>query len=793
MIRNYFKTAWRNLRRRKAYSIINILGLTLGIASCVVIFLVVQYELSYDKFNSKAGRTYRVTLNAIDFNPCVSMAIAPAMRNDFPELEQVSQAWYHESGLVKVGQKTFMEKAIIFADKYFPFVFDYDWLEGDSRSALTEPNCIVLTESYARKYFNDKEPLGQFINFNNEYNLKVTGVIKDLPGNTHLPFNLMVSFETVRKQREESGAMSAFYWIPGGSFTYIVRPENLDIAKIQNRIHWFVEKNWGKQVADEARLPLQPVTDIHFDGRYLNNTISYTTSREIYYVLSAVAVLIIIIACINFINLATAQAIRRAKEVGVRKVLGSSRYQLLGQFLGETALMVVIALAFGVLLTALLLPQLAVWLDIKIGIAKLLQPSVVALILVSALAVILLAGLYPAFIQSAFRPIESLKSNRISSFKGLILRKGLVTVQFAISQIMIVGTLVVAYQMDFFQNRELGFDKDAVISLGIPDQQKADLLKQQLLENPGVAKVSFSSGAPVLANGFTSFVAPDLGITKDDVTEVKFVDERYTDMFGLKMMAGNEIKQNRKSENDTAYDVVVNETMIQKLGIREPQQAIGKHVTINGNWICTIMGVVQDFQSESKHKKIRPCVILYRADNFYTASVKLKTTNITKTIGAIDKSWSALFPQNFFEYKFLDDHIASWYRQEQKEYTAFKLFALIAILIGCLGLYGLVAFAAAQRTKEVGVRKVLGASLADIVFLFSKEFGVLIGIAFLVAAPVAYFVMNNWLQTFAYRVSIGANIFVIAILSSLLIAACTIAYEAVKAAIANPVQSLRTE
>jgi len=368
-----------------------------------------------------------------------------------------------------------------------------------------------------------------------------------------------------------------------------------------------------------------------------------------------------------------------------------------------------------------------------------------------------------------------------------------VTVQFAISQIMIVGTLVVAYQMDFFQNRELGFDKDAVISLGIPDQQKADLLKQQLLENPGVANVSFSSGAPVLANGFTSFVAPDLGITKDDVTEVKFVDERYTGMFGLKMMAGNEIKQNRKSENDTAYDVVVNETMIQKLGIREPQQAIGKHVTINGNWICTILGVVQDFQSESKHKKIRPCVILYRADNFYTASVKLKTTNITKTIGAIDKSWSALFPQNFFEYKFLDDHIASWYRQEQKEYTAFKLFALIAILIGCLGLYGLVAFAAAQRTKEVGVRKVLGASLADIVFLFSKEFGVLIGIAFLVAAPVAYFVMNNWLQTFAYRVSIGANIFVIAILSSLLIAACTIAYEAVKAAIANPVQSLRTE
>jgi len=793
MIRNYFKIAWRNLSKRKAYSIINILGLALGIASCAVIFLVVQYELSYDKFNSKAGRTYRVTLNAIDFNPCVSMAIAPAMRNDFPELEQVSQVWYHESGLVKVGQKAFMEKAVLFADKYFPLVFDYDWVEGDAKSALTEPNCVVLTETYAKKYFGNKEVMGQLINLDNDYNLRVTGVIRDLPGNTHLPFNLMASFETVRKQREERGAMSAFYWIASGSFAYIVRPENLDIAKIQNRIHWFVEKNWGRQIADEARLPLQPLTEIHFDGRYLNNTISYTTSRETYYVLSAVAVLIIIIACINFINLATAQGIGRAKEVGVRKVLGSGRYQLIGQFLGETALMVVIALALGLLVTALFLPQLAIWLDVKIDIAKLVKPSVIVLIFLSALAVILLAGLYPAFVQSAYRPIDSFKTKRLLSFKGLTLRKGLVIMQFAISQIMIVGTLVVAYQMDFFKNRNLGFNKEAVISLRIPDQEKSDLLKQQLLDDPGVTEVSLSSGAPVLANGFTSFVAPEQGITKDDVTEVKFIDERYIDMFDLRILAGNKLKPTIKSENDTTYDVMVNETMIRKLGIRDPQQSIGKRITINGNWICTIMGVVEDFQSESKHKKIRPCVLLYRADNFYMASVKLNTASIRKTISAIDKSWSALFPQSFFEYEFLDDHIASWYRQEQKEYTAFKLFAMIAILIGCLGLYGLVAFAAAQRTREVGVRKVLGASLADIVLLFSKEFVLLIGIAFLIAAPVAYYVMNHWLQSFAYQVNISANIFVIAILSSVFIAACTIAYEAIKAATANPVTALRSE
>ena len=791
MFKNYFKTAWRSISKHKAYSIINVLGLTLGIASCLIIFLVVQYELSYDKFNSKADRTYRVTLNAIDFNPCVSLAIATPMRNDFPELEEVSQVWYRGSGLITIGQKKFEEEGGAFADEYFSSVFDYHWLEGNYKTALKEPNTIVLTESLAHKYFGNSEAIGQMINLENRYNLKVTGVIKDLPGNTHLPFKYLVSFETIKK--DVSGMMTAFYAIPGGSFTYIVAPKNYDISKIQNRIHGFIEKNWGKEIADGARLPLQPLTDIHFDPRYLNNTISYTTSRETYYVLAAVAVLIIIIACINFINLATAQAIRRAKEVGVRKVLGSNRSQLIAQFLGETSLMVIVALVLALILTAVLLPLLSTWLDIKISITQLLQPAVIALILLSALAVVLLAGLYPAFVQSAFKPIESLKSKATLSFKGLTLRKSLVVIQFAISQIMIVGTLVVAYQMDFFENRNLGFNKDAVISVGIPDQQKTEVLKQQWAQNPGIKQVCFSSGAPVINGNFTSFISPEIGLTKDDVTEMKFIDETYTDMFQLTMLAGNKITHTNKSENDTAYDVVVNETMIHKLGVQDPQKAIGKHIILNGNWYCNIMGVVKDFQSESKHKAIRPCVLMYRADNFYMASVKLAPANMNKTIEAIDKSWSALFPQSVFSYEFLDDHIAEWYRQEEKEYTAFKMFAAVAILIGCLGLYGLVAFAAAQRTKEVGIRKVLGASLTDIVLLFSKELVLLIAVAFLIAAPVAYYVMNNWLHSFAYQINIGANIFVIAIMSSFVIAACTIAYEAIKSAVTNPVKSLRIE
>ena len=641
MIKNYFKTAWRSLSKHKAYSLINVLGLTLGIASCLVIFLVVQYELGYDKFYTKADRIYRVTLNAIDFNPSVSMAVVPALRNDFPELEEVSQVWFHESGLINVDNEKYQEKGVLFADKYFPSVFDQHWLEGDSKTALAEPNSIVLTESIAHKYFGNKEAMGQVIKLENRYNCKVTGVIKNVPGNTHLPFNIIVSFATIAN--DVKGMMSQFYAIAGGSFAYIVIPENYTISQIQKRMHGFIEKNWGKDIAKDARLPLQPLTDIHFDQRYLNNTISSTTSRETYYALAAVAILIIIIACINFINLATAQAIRRAKEVGVRKVLGSTRSQLIAQFLGETTLMVLTALALGLIVTAFFLPQAANWLHIKISVSQLLQPSVIVLILIVTIFVILLAGLYPAFVQSAFRPVESLKSKQVISFRGLTLRKSLVVVQFAISQIMIVGTLVVAYQMDFFENRDLGFNKEAVISFGIPDQGKTEVLRQQLQSNPGIKEISFSSGAPVFSNNFTSFTSPEAGITKDDVTEMKFIDEPYTNMFALKMLAGEKVKRTNASENDTVYNVVVNETMIHKLGIQDPQQAIGKHIILNGNWHSTITGVVQDFQSESKHKKIRPCVLLYRADDFYMASIKLQPSNMNKTIAGIDKIWSGLF------------------------------------------------------------------------------------------------------------------------------------------------------
>lgn len=789
MISNYLIIAFRNIRRNLGYVFLNVTGLTLSIACCLVIFLIIRNELSYDNYHHKADRTYRITLNGLDFNPSISMAVVPAMRTDFPELEQVTQIWYQWEGMVTLGTTRYMEKGYAFADEQFTSVFDYQWKAGNPKTALQAPNSVVLTESIARKYFGNKDPMGQVIQVDDMKGLKVTGLIKDLPSNTHFPFIFLISFETIKSQMTD--AMKNFYQIMGGSHAYIVLPAHYNIGQVNSRLKAFIAKNWGNDIANESSLLMQPLKEIHFDQRYSGGSPTPIISRNTFWALGVVALFIIITACINFVNLATAQAIRRAKEVGVRKALGANRIQLIRQFLGETSFLVLIAVILGCFAAWLLLPNMGQWMDIKISTSALFQPEVIGLVVALTALIILAAGLYPAFVQSAFQPVNSLKSGSIGiSGKGITLRKSLVFLQFAISQILIIGTLVVATQMDYFKNQDLGFNKEAVISLSIPDSKKRDVLRDQLAANPGVKDFSFSSGAPSYNSNFAPFSCPERGITKDDVTEIKNMDEHFMDMFGIKLLAGETIRVN--NPKDTTRYIVVNETLIHKLGISQPQDAIGAHVMVNGRQ-SNIQGVVQDFQSESKHKDRRPCVMRYNPQAFFSASVKLQTADMRKTISRIEQEWSALFPERIFQYEFLDDHIAALYYQEQKVYTAFRLFSSLAILIGCMGLYGLVSFTAVQRTKEVGIRKVLGASFMHIVVLFAKEFFLLIIIAFLVAAPVAYFVMHSWLENFAYQVDIGSGTFIVAIATSFIIAAATIAHQSLKAALANPLKSLRTE
>jgi putative ABC transport system permease protein len=786
MIKNYFISALRSMRRNLSFTFLNVFGLSLSILSCLIIFLIVRYELGYDSFSKKADRTYRITLNALDFNANISLAVVPALRNDFPQLENITQIFYQRDGQVQIGQNRFIEKNFAFVDSQFTKIFDYKWISGDPNTALYEPNSVVLTETTAHKYFGDKQAMGEIINLGNEFTVKVTGIIKDPPPNTSLPFKFLVSLNT---RKFDEGMMREFYAIPGFSYAYLVIPENYSIHDLEKQVPAFLTKHWGKNIAEEAHLPFQPLREVHFDQRYINNIIT-PTSRDTYWGLVAIAVFIIVMACINFINLSTAQSVKRSKEVGVRKVMGASRPQLVSQFLGETGLLVLISVLLGLIVTILVLPQVSKWLDTTIDTKQLAEPIVIGFLIFITLFVIVLAGVYPAFIQSAFNPVDSLKRKTGMSFRGINLRKGLVLLQFAISQILIVGTLVVAHQMNFFQNEDLGFNKDAVVSFPLPDQSKQEVLRQQLQREPGLTDISFSSGAPSYFSNATSFSCPEQGLMKDDVTEVKCIDENYIDMFGLKILAGEKIS--RRYAKDSIIKVVINETMVNKLGIQDPRLAIGKNIKL-GWGDSRVIGVIQDFQSESKHKKRRSCVLLFAPDNFYMVSVRIKPKNINSTITHIGKEWSALFPKEVFEYEFIDEHIANWYKQEAKVYTAFKLFSSLAILIGCLGLYGLVAFAAVQRTKEVGIRKVLGASMFDISALFAKEFIFLIALAFLIAVPVAYYFMYKWLENFAYHVNIGQGIFFIAVGISFAIAIITISFQAVKAAMANPVTSLRSE
>ncbi|MES2426810.1 MAG: ABC transporter permease [Bacteroidota bacterium] len=786
MIKNYFKIAFRNISRNLSYTFLNIFGLTLGVAACLAIFLIVRNELGYDSNNSKADRTYRVTLHALDYNANVSMGLVPTMRTYFPQLEHATQVFYQQNVNIKIGENRFAEKNEVIGDSELDKVFDYQWLAGDHNTALSAPNAIVLTESLAKKYFPQNNAMGQVIEIGDK-TAKVTGIIKDPPANTSLPLSMILSFDTFK---EPFTRMASHFWnIAGGSYAYIVLPKNYAIQTLEKQIPEYIKKTWGKDVGADVQLPLQPLRDIHFDQRYINNIVT-PTSKDTYYALIGVALLIIITACINFINLATARAIKRAKEVGVRKVLGANRGQLISQFMGEITIMVLISVLLGVGVCALFLSQANAWMSVDISPNQLLQPEVLSWIASITVVVILCAGLYPAFVQSAFQPVDSFKNNSGTIPKGLTLRKGLVVMQFTISQVMIVGTLIVANQMDFFQNQDLGFNKDAVISVNVPVKEKREVFQQKLAAMPGVKEFSTSSGGPSYNDSWSPFSAPALGFPKNNVTEIKFIDEKYTDMFQLTMLAGEKIT--RKGPTDTLHKVVVNETLMHDLAIQDPRKLIGQRINVSGD-MATVIGVVKDFQSESKHKKIRACVLEYVPDMFFNVSIRLQTKNMPATIAAIGKEWTTLFPDNLFKYEFFDDHIAAMYKQEQKVYIAFQLFSYIAILIGCLGLYGLIAFAASQRTKEVGIRKVLGAPLHSIIGLFTKEFLILIGIAFLIAAPLGYYIMHKWLQNFAYHITIGPAIFFIAIAASLVIAALTTAHQAVKAALTNPVKSLRSE
>lgn len=790
--------------RHKAYSIINMVGLAIGVAACLLIFLVVNFELSFDKFQPNYKNIYRVVLqemrgDGINYTVGTPVPMSPALRADFPEATIATLATSYGSQITVPAANSNLDKkfvepiGILFMEPDFFKIFSYKWLTGDG-SVLANPGNVVIDKSTAKKYFGDwKTAMGRVIKMDNLITLKVAAIIEDAPSNSDLPLKVMASYTSLKPNLEAYYMEDSWGSNSSNHQVFIMPPAGTSLQAMNARLKVFGSKHYSKKKASNLTHFLQPFADMHSDTRFGNNLGDHITNKATIRTLALIATLIILMASINFINLSTAQSVGRSKEVGIRKVLGSSRAQLIKQSLGETGLIVICSLIMAIGLACLALPYLKNIASVPDDI-RLFTWGSAAFLAAIIFVVVLVSGIYPALVVSGFRPVLALK-NKITaaSIGGVPLRRALVVTQFAISQLLIIGTIVAVKQMNYVNSADLGFNKSAVLIIpGSTDSislQKSASFKQELLQNPNVQSVTFMSDQPSSENNWsTNFYYDNSTVDKNYQTSLKFADADYFKTFGLRFKAGEPYPQ-----NDSTGKIVVNETFVKKLGLKSANSIIGKTVRLGGGRWLQVVGVVEDFKTNSLREAVRPIVILENKKQQGVVGVKLNTADLKPTVALLQSKWERTYAEYAYNGYFLDENIADFYRQENQMALIYKIFAGIAIFISCLGLYGLVSFMVVQRTKEVGVRKVLGASVSRIVFMFSKEFMLLITISFLIATPVAYYLMNSWLQNFVFRIPLSAGIFMLAVFSSLVVAWLTVGYKAVSAALASPVKSLRSE
>ncbi|MDV6218248.1 ABC transporter permease [Flavitalea sp. BT771] len=799
MLMNHFKTAWQNLRGHKTYVAINTVGLAIGIAACLLVFLLVKYETGFDDFHANKERIYRVvaattTPAGINYSKASAFPVAQALRIDYPQLEHVARIYVRDDKEValpgddaRATQKKFKEK-VFYAEAEFFDIFNFPFLAGDARTALSEPNTAVLTQETAEKYFGDwRAAIGRFIKCEAIGVCKVTGVLKNVPANTNFPLKVVISFETARQEDLPTD------WVgqDGSLNTFLVLPENIAATQFDKELRAFVKKHTPAEYANHGYI-LQPLADMHYDSRF--GTYSGATfSKKLITALSLVGIFLLVIACINFINLATAQAVQRSKEVGVRKVLGSSKGQLIIQFLDETFLITLFSVVLAILFASRALPLLNSLLQTSVEIDP--GISLAAFLFSLVIVVTFLSGFYPALVLSGLNPAIVLKSKLTSrTAGGISIRRVLVVFQFAIAQALILGTLVVVSQMNFFENASMGFDKEAIVTVPLAGDtshlSRANVLKRQLLQQPGIKDVSLSTFTPIDKASWDGDFTFDNAAKKADFNaEFKWADADYFKTYDIQFITGAPYKQ-----ADSVTGFVVNEMMVKKLGLSNPEEIIGRKLTFwDGAISAPVVGVVKDFNSRTLEVGMKPVVLGSYRPLYRLINIKIQPQQVKQTLAAIERIWTNTYPGYTYEYQFLDQKIAGLYRQERRLSQLYQIFAGIAIFISCLGLYGFVSFMAVQRTREVGIRKVLGASGINIVYLLSREFTVLIGLAFLIASPLTYYFMHQWLQKFAYRIDIGMGIFLSTLLIAQVIAWLTVGYQAIKAAVANPVKSLRTE
>ncbi len=670
-------------------------------------------------------------------------------------------------------------------------MFNYTWLAGNA-NVLNEPNTVVLSKKIAEKYFaNWQNAINKTITLDNNISLKVAGILKDVPLNSDFPLGVLISYPTLKKNADAYNYNNDWNTLSSNFQVYALLPFNVGAASLNNRLTSFNKEHYTIRNASLRTNVAQPLSDLHFNNHY-EIFGDHITSASTLFTLSLIGIFIIIMACINFINLATAQAVGRSKEVGIRKVLGSNRLQLFLQVMNETALIVLVSVVLAFIIAALCLPYIKNIASIQENLSLI---SVRTILFIAGLIILvtLLSGLYPSLVLSGYNPSLALK-NKITSANigGISLRRALVVMQFAISQVLIIATIIAISQMNFVNHADLGFNREAVFLISANTDStivsRMPAFKQQLLQTQGVQSVSFTTDAPSSDNNWSTNFAFNHKEDENFAVSIKFGDEDYLKTFGLQLAAGRFY-----NKSDTLNEVVINETLLHKLGLHNPEDAVNKDIRLGGGDWKKIVGVVKDFKTHSLKQDIKPILMAENHKFYQLTAVKLRSLDMVQTQKNIQTIWNEFFPEYAYTSSFMDENIAKFYQQETQLELLYKIFAGLAIFISCLGLYGLVSFMAAQRTKEVGVRKVLGASIAHIVYLFSKEFIVLIIIAFVIAAPLAYFIMHDWLNNFAYRVNITVWVFVLAIIGSVVIALITVGYKSVRAAMVNPVRSLRSE
>jgi putative ABC transport system permease protein len=796
MFRNYLKIAFRNLWKHKAFSFINIMGLTVGLTACFLIFLYVKFELSYDSFNTKADRIQRVFADIKTPTEVLkaggpAWAVAPNIKSEFPEVE----AFVRVSGanmLVRKGDIKFKEENSVYADSAFFEVFDFKLLAGNRQTALCAPLSIVLSESTAKKYFGDANPMDQTLLLSAEgLPARVTGLMKDMPENSQLKADMLISMSTLTK-RFNPGLDEQ--WGNYGSSAWLLVKPGTNVAALQAKFPAFLEKRNGAEMKQNqmyATLLLQPLKDVYLHST--RNGLGSGNSGNItnVYIFSIIAIFILLIACINFINLTTARSAERAKEVGIRKVVGAGKSQLTSQFIGESVILCLIAFVLTIGLAVLLLPIFNKLAGKTVSEGVFSNVQYLITLLLTAIGIGLLAGIYPALVLSSFRPVVVLKGRFSTSGRGIFLRKTLVVAQFSISIALIISTTIVYRQMNFMRNQDLGFSKDQVLIMDTGGDAAKEALKQSLTAIPAIRSASLSSSVPGTGNpGAYSEIENNKGDLQIANLDLYFVDYDYIKQFDMQVVAGRGFS--REFGTDSTQAMVVNETTVKMFGYSSPQQAIGRRFKQWGRE-GKIIGVIKDFHFRSLRQDIKPLTMRIEPDGNNLLSAKITVDKLPATLAAIEAKWKTILPNRPFSYQFLDELFDRQYRTEERFGKLFFNFAVLAIFISCLGLLGLAAYSTMQRTKEIGIRKVMGASVSGIVSLLSKDFLLLVVISFFVATPVTWYFMNQWVEGFAYRTPVSWWIFAAAGIAALLIALGTISFQAIKAAVMNPVKSLRSE